>query len=152
MLTSRSRLLYVGVVFGVACAALSAYHGIGEVLQGDYTPNSFFFNAWRGPNCNINYCFTAFTPLALIPTSMQVVGSIVLIWSTVVLGITVLVWLNKARWYSLVAASLILLLLGGGGIAPILGIMGGILMHYGRKGEVAASAQSPAHTKVVKFI
>ncbi len=120
---------------GIACAALGADHGIGEVLQEGYTPNSVFFNAWGGPSCNISAgenCLPAFTILALIPTSLQMVGMIVLIWSIVTLGITVLAWLNKAKWYSLVVASLILLLLGGGYIAPILGIIGAVLMYYSR--------------------
>ncbi len=149
MLTGRSRLLHSGGVLGVACGVLGGYHGVGEVLQGVYTPNSVFFDAWGGPSCIIrageNYCFTAFSLLGLIPTSLQVVGIVVLIGSIVAFVTGVLALLNKAKWYPLVAASLILLLFGGGAIAPILGIVGGGFIYYGRKGEVVASvAPNPA--------
>ncbi len=128
---------------GVACAALGAEHGIGEVLQGGYTPNSVFFNAAGGPSCNTSaggVRLPAFSILPLIPASMQVVGILVLIWSVVTLGTAVLARLNKVKSYYLLATSLMLLLLGGGYIGPILGISGGVVMYYGRKGEVVASA------------
>ncbi len=138
-MTGRSRLLHTGGVLGVACGVLGAYHGVGEVLQGGYTPNGVFFDAWGGPSCisraGENYCFTAFSLLGLIPASLEVVGITVLIGSILALGTGVLAFLNKAKWYPLAAASMVLLLFGGGGIAPILGIVGGVFIYYGRKGR-----------------
>ena len=73
-----------------------------------------------------------------------ILGIAVLVWSVVVLATTVMSWRKWSMWYLLVASSIVLLLLGGGGIPPALGVVGGVLIYYGRKRQMGAPASPPA--------
>ena len=151
----------VSLIFGILAAVLSGVHGVGEVMQ-DGSPDGIYINAWGAPlsgegtcmdanNPDGGMCFPAMTILTFLPFS--IVGILTIIFSIMLLVSTVQTYregeknvpdvpnsapppLNKIpykRGQHILIGSILVLLIGGGFLAPILGIISTLARFIGSK-------------------
>ena len=151
----------VSLIFGILAAVLSGVHGFGEVMQ-DGSPDGIYINAWGAPlsgegtcmdanNPDGGMCFPAMTILTFLPFS--IVGILTIIFSIMLLVSTVQTYregeknvpdvpnsapppLNKIpykRGQHILIGSILVLLIGGGFLAPILGIISTLARFIGSK-------------------
>ena len=154
-------LYTVSLIFGILAAVLSGVHGVGEVMQ-DGSPDGIYINAWGAPlsgegtcmdanNPDGGMCFPAMTILTFLPFS--IVGILTIIFSIMLLVSTVQTYregeknvpdvpnsapppLNKIpykRGQHILIGSILVLLIGGGFLAPILGIISTLARFIGSK-------------------
>ena len=155
-------LFAVSLIFGILAAILSGVHGFGEVMQ-DGSPDGIMINAWGAPisgegtcmdanNPDGGMCFPAMTILTFLPFS--IVGILTIIFSIMLLIMTVQTYreaennvpdvpnsapippLNKIpykRGQHILIGSILILLIGGGFLAPILGIISTLARFIGSK-------------------
>ena len=145
-------LYAASLIFGILAAVLSGVHGVGEVMQ-DGSPDSIMINAWGAPlsgegpcmdanNPDGGMCFPAMTILTFLP--FQVIGILTIIFSLVLGMIVVQTYreaeapppLNKIphkRGQHIVIGSILILLIGGGFGAPILGFISAITRYLGSR-------------------
>ncbi len=148
-------LYAVSLIFGILAVLLSGMHGVGEVLQ-DGNPPDILINAWGTPpngegECDEGNCFPAMTILTFLP--FQIVGILTIIFS-LVLGMIVVQTYREAendvpdvpntappplksipykRGQHIVIGSILILLIGGGFLAPILGLISAITRFIGSR-------------------
>ena len=154
-------LYTVSLIFGILAAVLSGVHGVGEVMQ-DGSPDGIYINAWGAPlsgegtcmdanNPDGGMCFPAMTVLTFLPFS--IIGILTIAFS-LVLGVmvvqtyraaennvpdvpnTAMPPLNKIpykRGQHIVIGSILILLIGGGFGAPILGFISAIVRYLGSR-------------------
>ena len=154
-------LYTVSLIFGILAAVLSGVHGFGEVMQ-DGSPDGIYINAWGAPlsgegtcmdanNPDGGMCFPAMTVLTFLPFS--IIGILTIAFS-LVLGVmvvqtyraaennvpdvpnTAMPPLNKIpykRGQHIVIGSILILLIGGGFGAPILGFISAIVRYLGSR-------------------
>ena len=154
-------LYAASLIFGILAAVLSGVHGVGEVMQ-DGSPDSIMINAWGAPlsgegpcmdanNPDGGMCFPAMTVLTFLPFS--IIGILTIIFSIMLLVSTVQTYregeknvpdvpnsapppLNKIpykRGQHILIGSILVLLIGGGFLAPILGIISTLARFIGSK-------------------
>jgi len=123
-------------ILGVAAALLGGYHGVGEVLQGETVPRGIFINAWGGPACRIEAGQNCAPAITMLPTTFVRIGVVTIVTSAATLASTLLILMGRSRGAPLFASSVLLLLVGGGGIAPILGLAGAAVGRSARSGKV----------------
>ena len=154
--TLLMKTLYaISLIFGIIAAVLSGVHGVGEVLQ-EGSPAGVMINAWgsdpfSGAACQEGNCFPAMTILTFLPFS--IVGILTLIFS-IMLGISTvqtyrggetnvpdvpntapppLTLIPYKRGQHIIIGSILILLIGGGFLAPILGLISTIARYVGSK-------------------
>ena len=150
-------LYAVSLIFGILAVLMSISHGVGEIQQ-DGSPDGIYINAWGAPlsgkgtfmdanNPVGGMCFPAMTVLTFLPFS--IIG-ILTIAFCLVLGVmvvqtyraaennvpdvpnTAMPPLNKIpykRGQHIVIGSILILLIGGGFGAPILGFISAIVRY-----------------------
>lgn len=97
------------------------FHGIGEVLQGNVTPNGIYIQAWPAMQATAGEPAMALVPNFFLTGILAIImGIIVTIWAVAFIE-------RKNGGLVLILLSIVLLLLGGGIIPPIIGIIGGII-------------------------
>jgi len=109
-------------VIGVVAGLISVYHGYNETLQGSNAPASIMINA-IGPPCQGSSCLPAMT---LIP-DFFVAGVLTIVFSVITIAWAALAIQRKNGGVILIVLSIILLLVGGGFLAPVLGIIAGAI-------------------------
>ena len=77
--------------------------------------------------------------MTILPTVFMVVGIITVVIAIVTLAAAVMSAMGKTRGLALLAASIMLLLVGGGFLAPILGIVGAVLGYVGTRAKKMAA-------------
>ena len=117
-----SKLRIAAMIFGVAAVFIGVFHGYSETQQGSVAPSSIFINAVGGTDCEPNNCFPAMT---IIPNFLAA-GIATIIVGIIMLGWVVLRLNDRTGGIGLILLSIIILLTGGGFLAPILGVIGGI--------------------------
>ena len=154
-------LYAVSLIFGILAGLMSISHGVGEVMQ-DGSPDGIYINAWGAPlsgkgtcmdanNPDGGMCFPAMTVLTFLPFS--IIGILTIAFS-LVLGVmvvqtyraaennvpdvpnTAMPPLNKIpykRGQHIVIGSILILLIGGGFGAPILGFISAIVRYLGSR-------------------
>ncbi len=110
------------IVLGVAAGLVGTYHGYNETLQGSVAPSSIFINA-VGPPCQGNSCFPAMT---LVPDFL-LAGATTIVVSLILLAVSVAFVQRPRAWLVLIILSIVQLLVGGGYLAPVLGLASGAL-------------------------
>ena len=143
-MVSRTVLLAVSGILGVSAAAIGGYHGYGEILQGDVTPKGVLINAFGGADCMPDGQRNCFPAMTVLPTTFLIVGILTEVVALITLLTTVMTVAGKSRGLSLLASSIVLLLVGGGFLAPILGIVGaGVGWAAKRELSVASRPATP---------
>ena len=154
-------LYAVSLIFGILAVLMSISHGVGEIQQ-DGSPDGIYINAWGAPlsgegtcmdanNPDGGMCFPAMTVLTFLPFS--IIGILTIAFS-LVLGVmvvqtyraaennvpdvpnTAMPPLNKIpykRGQHIVIGSILILLIGGGFGAPILGFISAIVRYLGSR-------------------
>ncbi len=118
----------VVLILGILAAALGAFHGVGEVLQGATLPPGIVFNAFAGPECPPAGDANCFPAMSLLPTPFLVIG----IATLVLAAFTAMATLGTIRRVGrglLLLASIGLLLVGGGFLPPALGAVGAVVAY-----------------------
>jgi hypothetical protein len=118
-------LRIIGSIIGVIAIIIGAFHGYSEIQQGDSQPSSVFINAVGGTECEPN-CFPAMT---ILPTFF-IAG-----FMTIVVSGVMVVWVpfklkDRSGGIGLVILSILFLLVGGGFLAPILGIVAALMVMF----------------------
>jgi hypothetical protein len=132
-------LLAVSVLLGILTALLGAYHGYGEILQGNSVPKGVVIYAYAGPDCGPPlYCFPAMT---IIPAPFIVSGILSIVVALAVLVATAMIVRGKWRGIPLLILSIILLLVGGGFFPPIFGVIAALVGHRASKLEAGMPAK-----------
>jgi hypothetical protein len=115
--TARAAASIIGIIAGLS----GAYHGFGEILQGNIAPSGIAIQAWPG--------LTALggEPAMTIVPSFLVTGVL-----TIIFGLIVTVWAaalvqRKNGGLVLILLSVVLLLVGGGFFPPGFGVTAGII-------------------------
>ena len=154
-------LYAVSLIFGILAVLMSISHGVGEVMQ-DGSPDGIYINAWGAPlsgegtcmdanNPDGGMCFPAMTVLTFLPFS--IIGILTIAFS-LVLGVMVVQTYREAennvpdvpnsappplnkipykRGQHILIGSILVLLIGGGFLAPILGIISTLARFIGSK-------------------
>ena len=109
---------------GMYAGLLGAGHGVFETLQGSGRPDGLAFNA-IGPPCQPQTVWHACLPAMTVVPSFLVTGIL-----AVVLGLGIIVWSarcvqRRRGGLVLIMLSIALLLVGGGFVAPFIGIVAG---------------------------
>ena len=116
-----NKLKTAAIVLGVLAGLIGAFHGLGEMLQGNIAPKETSFEAW--PQLATLSGFPATT---IIP-SLLVAGIL-----TIIIGVFIAVWASKfftrrTDGLFLIPLSVLLLMVGGGIVPPLFGIAGGLI-------------------------
>lgn len=143
-----AKLLVVSGILGVVAALLGAYHGYGEILQGDAPPEGIVINAFGGPDCAPEGPRNCFPAMTILPTSFFIIGIATVIVALLTVYAAVDAVRGKFRGATLLVASILLLLVGGGFLAPILGIIGAVLAYVGTRKVVPKQEAVPTGTVV----
>ncbi len=117
-----STLRIIAIVFGVAAVIVGVIHGYYETQQGSVEPSSIFINAIGGTECEPN-CLPAMT---IIPNFLAA-GVATIIVGAIMIGWVVVRLKDRGGGIGLILFSIIILLTGGGFLAPILGVVGGAI-------------------------
>jgi MFS family permease len=104
----------------VALAGLE--HGIGEILQGNITPDGLMIMSWPGPAFSI----LAGEPAMTIVPNLLVTGILAVFFSLIFFIWTTMFVQRKNGGLVLILLSILLLLVGGGLGPPVLGIILGV--------------------------
>ena len=156
------KVLYaVSLIFGILAVLFSVMHGVGE-LQQEGSPSSVMINAWlvsasgtppvgEGACDEAGECLPAMTILTFLP--FQVIGILTIVFS-LVLGMIVVQTYREAengvpdvpntappplksipykRGQHIVIGSILILLIGGGFFAPILGLISALARFLGSR-------------------
>lgn len=123
-MNNATRIAAAGL--GVYAGLLGMTHGVYEVLQGEFRPESLMFNA-IGPPCVASEIASACLPAMTVIPNFQVTGIL-----TILVGFTMVVWATafihrKHGGLGMVLLSISLLLVGGGFIPPMIGILSGVV-------------------------
>jgi len=115
--TTRAAASIIGIIAGLA----GAYHGFGEILQGNIAPSGIVIQAWPA------LADLAGEPAMTIVPSFLVTGVLAIIF-----GLIVTVWAaafvqSKNGGLVLILLSVVLLLVGGGLFPPGFGVTAGII-------------------------
>ena len=129
----RIVLLVISAILGIFAAGLGGYHGYGEILQGDVIPPGVFINAFGGPDCPPAGDAMCFPAMTILPTNFRVVGIVTVIVAIITLISVIATIRGIGRGLGLLLSSIALLLVGGGFLAPILGIIGAIAGFFGTR-------------------
>lgn len=120
----RSARWLAASALGVYAGLLGAQHGAFETVQGADRPDGLIINA-IGPPCQREMVWHACLPAMTVIPSYLVTGIL-----AVVLGLGIIVW--SARFVQrqrgglvLILLSIALLLVGGGFVAPFIGVIAG---------------------------
>ena len=133
--------LAVSAVLGITAAFLGAFHGYGEVLQGNGVPKEIVINAFGGSDCMPEGPRNCFPAMTIIPAPFMVSGILSIIVAIVVLVSTVMIIMGKWRGIPLLVSSGVLLLVGGGFLPPILGVIAALVGHRASKKSVITPAK-----------
>lgn len=109
-------------ILGIASGLIGAYHGFNETLQGSTAPSGIFINA-IGPPCQGSGCFPAMT----VVSNFYYTGILAIIVSLFVLLKAVAFVERKRSGLWMIGLSIVQLLVGGGFLAPLLGLASGII-------------------------
>lgn len=122
-LTNMSAASLTASIFGALAGLGGMVHAIGEILQGNVTPNSMIINSWaEGPIAN----YMGGEPGMTIVPNLFITGLLNLIFSlTVIAWATVFVQRQNGGWI-LIGLSILMMLVGGGFGPPIIGILAGV--------------------------
>lgn len=101
----------------VALAGLE--HGIGEILQGNITPDGLMIMSWPGPAFSI----LAGEPAMTIVPNLLATGILAILFSLIFLIWATMFVQRKNGGLVLILLSILLLLVGGGFGPPVLGII-----------------------------
>lgn len=117
VITARAAASIIGIIAGLA----GAYHGFGEILQGNIAPSGIVIQSWPA------LADLAGEPAMTIVPSFLVTGVLAIIF-----GLTVTVWAaafvqRKNGGLVLILLSIIMLLVGGGLFPPAFGLIAGII-------------------------
>ncbi len=121
--------LLVVLTLGILAAALGAFHGVGEVLQGAAFPSGIVFNAFAGPECPPTGGANCFPAMSLLPTTFLVIGIATFALAAIAVAATVGTIRGVGRGVWLLLASIGLLLVGGGFLPPALGAVGSVVAY-----------------------
>lgn len=113
-------------IFGILAALIGGLHGYGEILQGYASPSQISINAFGGSDCAPEGNRNCFPAMTIIPSNFMIIGIVTIITSIVTLISVITVIMGISRSLGLLLSSIILLLVGGGFLAPILGVIGAI--------------------------
>ncbi|MBU0493785.1 MAG: hypothetical protein KKA73_13360 [Chloroflexi bacterium] len=113
------------LALGVYAGLLGMEHGVFEILQGNVAPAGLLINA-LGPPCQADTVWHACYPALTIVPNFLVTGVL-----TIVTGLVVLIWAaalvgKKHGGLVLILLSVLMLPVGGGFIAPFIGIVAGV--------------------------
>jgi hypothetical protein len=122
-------------VLGLFAGGASIEHGIYEILQGNVQPAGLFISS-MGPPCQPETVWHACEPAITIIPSFLVSGIL-----AVLIGVFVMVWSLAfiQKMYGgliVIAASILMLLFGGGIFPPLIGMVGGAVGRRVRRGSV----------------
>jgi hypothetical protein len=106
--------------FGAIIALAGLEHGIGEILQGNVSPQSIMILSW--PNAEFFRSLGGEPAMTLIPSYL--ISGIV----TLLVSLALLVWAigfvqRKYGGWGMILLSIVLLLVGGGMFPPVFGIL-----------------------------
>jgi hypothetical protein len=109
---------------GVYAGLIALQHGVFEILQQGATPSGVMINA-IGPPCQPEAVWHACLPAMTLLPSFRIAGML-----TVAVSLAVMVWAvwfiqRKGGGLILMALSIIALLVGGGFVAPFIGLVAG---------------------------
>jgi hypothetical protein len=109
--------------FGAFAGLAGIEHGIGEVLQGNVAPEGIMILSW--PDSEVFAILAGEPAMTLVPNLLvtgilaTLVSLIFIVWATMFVG-------RKHGGLALILLSIVMLLVGGGFGAPILGIIVGV--------------------------
>ncbi len=110
--------------FGAVAALAGFEHGIGEVLQGNVTPDGVMILSWPG---SAFFRIVGGEPAMTIIPNLLVTGILTILVSLIFLAWATLFVQRKNGGLVMILLSIVLLLVGGGIFPPVLGIIiGGI--------------------------
>jgi hypothetical protein len=118
----------VVVTFGILAAVEGFLHGIGEMLQGNMAPSSVLIQAW--PESPLTRLIGGWSAVTIVP-NLFLSGALTIILSLSIYALSLFVWatLFVSRKHDgplpgivLLILSIVLLLVGGGISAPVIGI------------------------------
>ena len=113
----------IGMIFGVMAGLGGLRHGIGEIRQGNVSPESIPFDSWtQGP---ISSYMDGEPALSVIP-NLLVTGILAVILSTVVIGWSLTRVRGRRGATVLILLSTGLFLVGGGFGPPVVGLLAGV--------------------------
>lgn len=156
------KVLYaVSLIFGILAVLFSVMHGVGE-LQQEGSPSSVMINAWlvsasgtppvgEGACDEAGECLPAMTILTFLPFS--VIGGLTIIFSLVLATIVIQTYreaennvpdvpntappplksIPYKRGQHIIIGSILILLVGGGFFAPILGLISTLARFLGSR-------------------
>jgi hypothetical protein len=118
MNTTRITASILGVFAGLGGGV---FHGIGEILQGNVTPDGLYIQAYPAMQA------TAGEPALTVVPNFLYTGIL-----SIIMGVVVTLWAalyikKKNGGLVLILLSMIMFLVGGGIIPPIIGVIGGII-------------------------
>ncbi len=125
-MAKRTIPLAISAIFGVLAAIIAGYHGYGEILQGNATPPGIMINAFGGPDCPPQGDAMCFPAMTVLPANFMIVGVVTVIVSIITVVATIATLKGIGKGLGIFAASILLLLVGGGFLAPIVGTVGAI--------------------------
>jgi hypothetical protein len=117
---TKATVSAVGTLMGVA----GIEHGIGEILQGNLTPNGIMFPSW--PDSPFFKIVGGEPAMSIIPNFL-VTGILAILFSLIFLVWATMFVQCKNGGLVLILLSIVLLLVGGGIFPPVMGIIIGAL-------------------------
>lgn len=110
---------------GVYAGLLGMEHGVFETLQGKMAPDGIMINA-MGPPCQADTVWHACFPALTLVPNLLVTGIL-----AIIAGLVVLIWAaafveRKHGGLVLILLSIMMLPVGGGFVAPFIGIIAGV--------------------------
>jgi hypothetical protein len=122
-LTDLSALRVVASTFGVLAGLGGMWHGVGEVMQGNVTPNGIEIESWtRGP---IATNMGGEPGMTLIP-NLLITGLLCIVVSLSVVAWAGVLVRKKKGGLVLIFLSVAMLITGGGFGPPLIGILAGV--------------------------
>ena len=123
-LTARALGVYAGLV--------ALQHGIGEILQGDRSPIGMMIHAIGSP-CQPEAVWHACLPAMTVLPTMRLAGAGTIAAALFLVGWSAMHRARKHRHVILGSLSLVMLLAGGGFVAPFVGLVaaGGAFLSRG---------------------
>jgi hypothetical protein len=121
----RSATRIAASVLGVYAGLLGMEHGVFETLQGKVAPRGIMINAIGAP-CQADTVWHACYPVLTIVPNLLVTGIF-----AIIAGLVVLIWASafverKHGGLVLILLSIMMLPVGGGFVAPFIGIVAGV--------------------------
>ena len=110
--------------FGAVAGLAGIEHGIGEVYQGNVSPDGMMIASW--PESELFEVLAGEPAMTLVP-NLLVTGILAILVSLIFLGWATLFVQHKHGGLVLILLSIVMLLVGGGFGPPILGIILGVV-------------------------